>query len=550
VRNLSTTKQQKISRESRIFAQKVARSIIEVQPNVNNTADIVVLLECLGYRKETLIEYGFEDFHALAFYVYDFLDVYEMRDKSKEIFLKSFTMEIPSIPKRIAEGIGMIFPWLGSLALLFITGVSLWMAWGLPIQITTSFVIGVFLGLGIVEGTLQVFNRLFLFYNSQTNIGEVKRLLKRSYSLVGMVLSATVAVIFIIGYVEKIPLNLVSIIAISTVTISLHRASYMVIYALKKVGGLIIAYSAAFASLLSFYYLGQGLIQDGVTRYFVGLTIAFAVLSIFSIYQHYKLTKSIAITATDDKPHFYNPISRTDKTIKSRFNIQLWEALPYSLYGTFYLVTMFGDRILSWIYNPMVAKVGFGLPMIFNSVYHTGADMALIVILPTSIIQYVMMEPIHMRINNISLKIRASQMSSLNKFMRDTYRKLLLITILTSIVTAGILNMVAPSMMQHAGFSPISIHVLQIASIANVFLALYTANSLFMMLLNKIKLLAIMFMISASIVVIGGIFLGHSSFQNLVFAYLTATVFVGITSTIYTNKIMKNAVNIMFARMM
>ena len=547
MKNLLATKQQKISRESRMFAQKVARSIIEVQPNVNNVIDIVILMECLGYRKETLMKYGFEDYHALANYLYDFIDLYEMRDDSKEIFVKSFSMEIPSVRKRIVEGIGIIFPWLGSLALLFITGISLWMAWGLPIPITTAFVIGVFLGLVATEGTLQIFNRLFSFYHAQNNIGEVKCLLKRSYCLIAAILLVTTSLLFGIGYVEKIPLNLVAITAISTVTISLHRASYMIIYALKKLGHLIIAYSAAFASLLSVYYFGQSLIPYGVTRYFVGLVTAFAVLSIFSIYQHYKLTNN-TIVVTGEKPHFYNPLSQTDKTVKSRFSVQLWETIPYLLFGTFYFATMFTDRILSWIYNPMVAREGFGLPMAFNSVYHAGADLALVVLLPTSIIQYVMMGPIFMHINNMSIKIKVSQIDSIKKFIEDTYRKLMLATILTSVVTAVILNVIFPAMMQHTSFSQISLHVLQIASIANVFLSLFTANSLYMMLINKVKQLAIISIISATMVAIGGAFLAQSGFQNLVFAYLTASVFLGIISTIYTNKMMKNATSIMFSK--
>ncbi|HEX5457200.1 MAG TPA: hypothetical protein VFX64_02310 [Candidatus Nitrosotalea sp.] len=544
------TKYQTTSRESRIFAQKVARSIIEVQPNVNNTADIVVLLECLGYRKETLMQYGFADFHALANHIYDSLDMYETRGKSKEMFIESFTMRIPSIQKRLVEGIGMIFPWLGSLALLFITGVSLWMAWGLPIQITTAFVSGVFLGLVITEGTLQVFNRLFLFYNAQTNMGEVKRLQKRSYYLVGIVLSAVVCALFAIGYVAEIPLNLIGIVAISTVTVSLHRASYMIIYALKKLVQLIVAYTAAFASLLLVYYFGQPLIFDNVTRYFAGLLTAFVALSVFSIYQHHKLLKANTKTITGDKPHFYNPISRTDKTIKSRFGIQLWEVTSYSLYGTFYLVTMFADRILSWIYNPLVVSKGFGLPMAFNSVYHAGADLALVVLLPASIIQYVMMEPIHMHMNNVSIKIKVSQANEIGKYIQNTYRKLFLITMFVSITTAIILNLAAPYVMSHVEFSKTSMHVLQVASVANVFLSLFTANSLFLMFTNKIKLLAIIVMISSLIVIVGGVLLASSGFENLIFAYLGATMFAGLISTIYANKVVKNASSILFARLM
>ena len=527
----------------------VARSIIEVQPNVNNTADIVVLLECLGYRKETLQHYGFADFHALANHIYGFLDMYETRGKSKDLFIESFTMKIPSIPKRIAEGIGMIFPWLGSLALLFITGVSLWMAWGLPIQITTAFVSGVFLGLVITEGTLQVFNRLFLFYNAQTNMGEIKRLQKRTYGLVGVVLAASVSGLFAIGYILHIPTNLVAIMAISTVTVSSHRASYMIIYALKKLGHLIIAYSAAFASLLSVYYFTNSIILDNVTRYFVGLVTAFVILSIFSIYQHYKLLKMNSAKVTADTPHFYQPISKTDKTIKSRFSVQLWEVTSYSLYGTFYLVTMFADRVLSWIYNPVVLRGDLGLPMAFNSVYHSGADMALVVLLPASIIQYVLMEPIHMHMNNVSIKIKVSQAGEINKYMQKTYRKIFLITIISSVTTACVLNLMTPYLVSNVGLSQTSIHVLQIASIANVFLSIFTANSLFLMLTNKIKSLAILVIISASIVVFGGMLLVSSGFANLVFAYLGASIFVSIASTIYAHRVMKNAGSIIFARL-
>ena len=543
-----TTKSQNTSRESRMFAQKVARSIIEVQPNVNNTADIVVLLECLGYRKETLIQYGFADFHSLANHIYDFLDMYETRGKSKDMFVESFTMKVPSIQKRLAEGIGMIFPWLGSLALLFITGVSLWMAWGLPIQITTAFVSGVFLGLVITEGTLQVFNRLFLFYNVQTNVGEVKRLQRRSYYLIGSVLSATVCVLFAIGYFAEISTYLISIVVVSTVTVSLHRASYMIIYALKKLVQLIVAYTAAFASLLLVYYFGYPIIHDNVARYFTGLMISFVALSIFSILQHHKLLKSTTKT-TGDTPHFYNPISRTDKTIKSRFGIQLWEVVSYSIYGTFYLVTMFGDRILSWFYNPLVVREGFGLPFAFNSVYHAGADLALVILLPASIIQYAMMEPIHLHMNNMSIKIKVSQADMIRKYIQNMYKNLVLVTLLASVTTASILNLSAPYVMSHMEFSQTSMHVLQIASIANVFMSLFTANSLFLMFTNKIKSLAIIVMMSALMVLTMGMLLAGSGFENLVFAYLTASIFAGIISTVYANKVMKNASSIIFARL-
>lgn len=521
---------------------------MEVQPNINNTADIVVLLECLGYRVETLRQHGFEDFYALAKHLYDFIDMYETREQSKDLFVKSFTIEMPNISKRLSEGIGLVFPWLGSLALLFLTGVSLWMAMGFPASITTAFVAGVFLGVVVTEGTLQVFNRLFMFYHEPGNIGEVKRLIKRTYSLIAFVLLGSIGLVFLMGRFEGIPLSLIELTVISAVTVSLHRASYLIIYTLKKAATLIVSYSIAFATLLITYYFGQPLIHDEVTRYFSGLLLAFASLSAFSIYEHHKLTKTITETLAGDKPHFYNPMSRTDKTLKSRFRVQLWEAIPYSLYSVFYVVTMFGDRILSWIYNPAVGQNGYVLPMAFNAVYHGGADMAWLVLLPGSLIQYVMMAPIYIQMNNISIKIKISESKALDKFIFAMYRKVLVVAISASILTAVILNTVAPPLMAHAGISPTSIQILRIASVANVFMSLFTINSVFMMWMNKIGHLSIMIGISAVLVISVGVFTVHGGLENLTFGYMAGTVFAGILAQVYTAKTIKHASSIVFSK--
>jgi hypothetical protein len=152
--------------------------------------------------------------------------------------------------------------------------------------------------------------------------------------------------------------------------------------------------------------------------------------------------------------------------------------------------------------------------------------------------------------NNVSIKIRVSQAGMISKYLQNTYKKLLLVTVFSSIVTAIVLNIAQPYVMAHVEFSQTSIHVLRIASVANVFLSLFTANSLLLMLTNKIKLLAFIVMITASIVVIGGTLLASSGFENLIFAYLGATIFAGIISTIYANKVIKNASSIIFARLM
>src|SRR5574338_999492 len=139
-----------VSAEARRFAAKTARSISEIQQSVNNMADVLVFLEVLGYDEELVKRNGFESMRQLARYVYEFVDAFDEGESAATL-----AVQVPTTGRRIAEALSMVFPWVGALALLFISGVSLWMAWGLPREVTTLFLAGVFLGLVITEGFSQ-----------------------------------------------------------------------------------------------------------------------------------------------------------------------------------------------------------------------------------------------------------------------------------------------------------------------------------------------------------------------------------------------------------
>jgi len=534
--------------EARLFAQKVARSIIEIESNVNNIADVVVLLDVLGYNKEQVMKYGFDDLFDLAKYIYDFVDAYEDRSKSKEDYIKTFTIPIDGLGHRIAEGMGLLFPWLGSLVLLFLTGVSLWMSWGLPQQISTALVVGVFLGLVISEGLVQIFAKLFTFYHEQTNIGEMKGLLKKDYLLSSIVLAGVVGSLYVYGYFSHIPFELVTISVVATVTISLHRISYMVIFALKKLVHLILAYSAAFTTLLSVFFMSSSLIPDATLRYFVALGGAFAVLSVFAVYHNLKIISIKPSSKVSlDAPHFYKPRALTDKTLRSKFSVQLWESLPNFLFGTFYFVVMFADRVISWSFNTLKVN-GIILPLGFNSVYHMGADLALSILIPASIIQYVMTVPIFKQINNMSIIYKGPEMEKIYQFIQKVYRKVITVTILASVIAAVVINLIIPQIPAYAGATQDSISILRIASVGNILLSIFSANGVFAMLLTKVKPLAIMVVVSAFVVGLGGIILGRFGLEYITLSYVASAALLAVCSTLYIKKIFKNAPSIFFAR--
>ena len=510
-------------------------------------ADVLVFLEVLGYDDRNANENGFESLNELAKYVYNFIDAYD--DKSGES--DSFTVEVRSTKKRLAESLSMIFPWLGSLVLLFMTGVSLWMAWGLPAGVTTAFLAGVFLGLVLTEGLLQNYNRLFSFYYSQTNIGEVKRSMKRSYALAGVILSGTVAALYGASVLANIPLELTTITAISTVTISLHRVSYVIMYTLKKLAHLTLSYTIAFAVLAGVFFLVPNAIPDVTVRYFAALGSAFAVLCGFAIYHHYKIIgQSSTYIVAKNAPHFYSPLTVSDNTITSRFGVQLWECLPYFMYGTFYFVLLFADRAISWFFNPVTVTAANGtiLPLSFNSVYHIGADLALLVMLPAAIIHYVIMSPIYALVHNRAITLKVSESKKIDWFLQYSYRKLMAASIGVSVAGAVILNLAAPMVVGYFGGSEVSLRILAFASAGAVFISIFAANGVFMIFLGKAKALAQVSLVAAFIVCVAGVFLAQYGFENTVIAYLAATVFAGMASTIVMRIAIRKAGSLLFAR--
>ena len=554
--DFETSRLKQISWDERLFVQKAARSIAEIQPNVNNIADVVVFLEVLGYDSGSIIKNGFENAYELASYVYDFIDYYDRDGRiiKKEEIVKSFLNPIPSTKRRITEGLGYASPMLASLVILYITGFSLWMAEKLPADIIIAFIAGVFLGLIFTEGPIQVFNRLFSFYYSQSNIGEVRRILKRNYLMIAIMLAIILAALYIIAIFVNIPYELMNLAVISTITISLHRSSYMIIYALKKLRQLIVAYILAFAALLSIYLLTpEPILPDPVIRYSVALVTAFAILSVFAIYYHYKIITKRSMSTVHGKsfPNFYSITAINSRTIKSRFSVQWWDNMPYFVFGIFYFIMLFGDRILSWIFNPETVSAinGTTLPMAFNSIYHIGADLALFILVPTTIIQYIIISPIYSLTNNRALELKLSQDKEIDHFLRRSYLKLLIASLTVSLVAYVILNLIGPGLiLTYLGGSETSIQILRYAAIGNVLLSVFNANSMFIIFLNRAKILAIITIVAVIIVVTLGVILAQSGFENIVKAYLASTTTGMVISTIYVAKIMRKAGSRFFSR--
>ena len=92
---------------------------------------------------------------------------------------------------------------------------------------------------------------------------------------------------------------------------------------------------------------------------------------------------------------------------------------------------------MSWIFNPetVVGVTGTILPLGFNAIYHIGADLALFIMVPVTLIQYIIIQPVYILIHNMSLETRVSDRKSFNRYIQSLYRKLVLTTVLVAIIS-------------------------------------------------------------------------------------------------------------------
>ncbi|MGA2874717.1 MAG: hypothetical protein ABSE82_04165 [Nitrososphaerales archaeon] len=537
-----------LSRDARIFLQKTARSVVEIQPNIDTVADIVVFLEVLGYTDKTAADNGFTDLFDLSRQLYDFIDFYVDPKKSR-VVSQSSSLTAPTIRRRLSEALVMSFPWLGALAVLYVFGVSLWLAWGLPLSTVTALISGVFLGILLTEGPANSFNRLFVFYYDQSNFSEAKRILKRSYYILGIILFGVTAGLYSFGLLSNIPNQLVLFSIVASATISTHRISYIPVYGLKKLRQMFLSYAFAFAALLSVFFLLPNLIPDTTTRYLVALVAAVGVLSIAPIYYNYRIFSTTSHSSEKVlRSQSLNPVLMYDNTIKSRFGVQLWETMHYYLYGTLFFAILFGDRVLSWIFNPIHTASGIALPMVFNAAYHIGADPALLVLLPATIIQYVIMAPIFFQLaKETSLKV--TEATRIDDFLRQRYKLLVTLSLIASTLVAAILIAFAPTIVSRLGGAEISVNIMRIAAVSNILISLFAANGIFILFMNRVKSLVIIAIVGISILGVAGVLLGSQfGFQNIVFAYFATAATIAILSSISVRKILKLGGSLFFSK--
>ncbi len=153
--------------------------------------------------------------------------------------------------------------------------------------------------------------------------------------------------------------------------------------------------------------------------------------------------------------------------------------------------------------------------------------------LVATVVSYVLMTPVYDRLTIASSSLKVFEADAVEDFLQKTYNQLLIITILVTVTAAFFLNYQALYIMKFLGGGVVSLQILRVASISDIFLSIFFVNAMFLTLVNKVKAAALISVATASIVVTAGMLFGLVGYQYIIWAYLLAS-FVGmVASTIY-----------------
>ncbi len=137
----------------------------------------------------------------------------------------------------------------------------------------------------------------------------------------------------------------------------------------------------------------------------------------------------------------------------------------------------------------------------------------------------------------------------LDQFLRSSYRRLILLVILSAAGSVGLLNLFGPEVINYFNGTEDSLEVMRYASVGNIALSVFTANALIMMFLNRAKIPAIMAVAGAVLTMVLGSFLAQEGFEDIALGYAIACAAAAALSFVGVQKILRgNPVSNLLAR--
>ena len=355
-----------------LLAERLARTVCELDPNPRNAFAVTVLLEVLGYTDARAMEVGYADVFALGRDVFEHIEFLRIEDGPGTEPRRHAVPAVPS-PSPLLSVVTQQVVWLIMVVLMVVWGRSVWSADHLPPPIAQAIIVGI-LGSLVVSGGFQyAISHRLNFHTAQRDTAQAGAFLRQAQWSGALVMAVGAAAV---GAAFRVALPgdpLVPVLAAGYFLLhGVYRVAVVPLIALNDVVGILLSTGAGVGV---FVLTNARLTEAGIEP---AQALAMAQLAGLTALWLGSLTRTRALLSS--VPIGVVPVAplaagRSARGPRPRWLVICLDSAPWFATGVLYYAFLFGGRPIGWL-----------LPPAERLAYESGLDLGLLAIIPVAVV--------------------------------------------------------------------------------------------------------------------------------------------------------------------
>ncbi len=356
-----------------LLAERLARTVCEIDRNPSNAFAVTVLLEVLGYTDARAIQAGYADVFALARDVFDHVEFLRVEDAPGGASHRH-AVPLSHTPSPLLSVVTQQVVWLIMVVLMVVWGRSVWSADHLPPSIAHAIVVGILGSLVLSGGFQYAISQRLNFHTAQRDMIQADTFLRQAQWSGALVMAAG-AVVVGAGFRATQPGDPLAP-ALAAGYFLLHgvyRIAVVPLIALNDVVGILLSTGVG----VGLFVLTDARLAGAGTEPAHALAIA-QLVGLTALWLG-SLTRSRALLSS--APIGVVPgaqlaaVRRWRRIPQPRWLVICLDAAPWFTTGVLYYTFLFGTRPIGWM-----------LPPAERLAYETGVDLGLLGIIPVAVV--------------------------------------------------------------------------------------------------------------------------------------------------------------------
>ena len=488
--------------------------------------ETAVILEALGYSDHDAQGFGYSDLFGFA-------------EAIKRV-AGPYAGQLPSDPavarQRISRLSGFFgnLGWMLVLIALFVGGHSLWAARDVSAEAGAAMGLGVVLGLAVGGGIQQVASWKISYYYLQGNLPLVRFVMRRLVVVGIGLLIATATAAFLIA-ADGFPASVAALSAAYALLVGGYRLAIAPLIGLNRMKSVFTVTALGLAGMFAAYTLLSDLGVERLMAVLLSQLVGVTLISVLSGVTLGVLVGGLRLRPAPPVDAFHIQTQVLRRVQPPRFWALLFDSLPQFLFGTWFFLFLFGDRLVLWI--SAVARTSG-----YNAGYQIGVDSALLMIVPISAIHVPLFMRLSERLDDLALRTRCYDRQGFARSIGQAYSALVMRVSIPAAAICAIALLLADQIIDAVGGDGTSVRVFRTAIIGMFMFSLFLSNAALLAIFRRTALTGALLLVAAIMnIVLTSVFASLIAPAAAVLGFLLSSLFLAVASLISIARMSRRA---------